>query len=125
MKKTILEIYALAICFTALIFLLVHASEGLYNLIGLAKPDLTVSSYTYSSHQSNDRYRESCCKKDKVRKNEKTITRLRLESYDIVLRSEARIRLQKLIHNLIYVLFSSIVLFLHWKIGNFARGNKK
>ena len=121
MKKTILEIYALAICFVATIFLIINISDGVYNIVGIIKPDLTMSSYAYDPLQSNERYREKCCKDDKNKKNDAEITRLRKGAYEVELRSEARDSLQKAIKNLIYSLLSGIVLFGHWKLSRSAR----
>jgi len=121
MKKTILEIYALAICFVAIIFLIINISDGVYNIIGMVNPDLTMSSFTYDPLQSNERYREKCCEDDKSKKTNEEIARLREEAYKIELRSEARDSLQKAIKNLIYVLLSGIVLFGHWKLSRSAR----
>jgi len=127
MKKTILEIYALSICFIATIFLIFHLSEGLYNFIGVVSPDLTMSSYKYEYHQSNERYKNHCCKKNKKSETEKSeaeITKLRTENYKIELRSEARSCLQKITKNIIYILLAGMLLFVHWKLSKNARENQ-
>ena len=122
MKKTILEIYALATCFIALIFLIINISEGAYNTIGLIKPDLTMSSYTYDYLQTDERYRKNIERNDKTSsKTDEEISRLRLEAYDIEIKSEARSRFQKIIKNIIYILIAGIVLLIHWKLSKSAR----
>ncbi len=121
MKKSILEIYALLTCFVAVIFLIVSLSEGLYNFIGVINPDLTISSYRYAQLQTNERYRKKCCRKDSKPKSEDDTTKLRMEAYDLELRMEARANLQHLLKNIIYIILSGIVLFIHWKIAKAAR----
>ncbi len=125
MKKTILEIYALAICFISIIFLLINISEGVYNVIGIFNPELTMPSYKYEYLQSNERYRNHCCNSKgdgKKNKSDEEITKLRMENYNIELRSESRSKMQSLIRNIIYIFLSGIVLVIHWRISKSARG---
>ena len=53
MKKSILEIYALAICFVALVCLLYVLGIGVYDLIRITNPEFTINAYEYERHQSN------------------------------------------------------------------------
>ena len=47
MKKSILEIYALAVCFLALVCFVIALGLGVYDLIQIANPGFTINAYEY------------------------------------------------------------------------------
>ena len=57
MKKSILEIYALAVCFVALVCFVIALGIGVYDLIQIANPVFTINAYEYNRHQSNEAFR--------------------------------------------------------------------
>ena len=57
MKKSILEIYALAVCFVALACFVIALGIGVYDLIQIANPVFTINAYEYDRHQSNEAFR--------------------------------------------------------------------
>ena len=57
MKKSILEIYALAVCFVALVCFVIALGIGVYDLIQIANPVFTINAYEYDRHQSNEAFR--------------------------------------------------------------------
>lgn len=56
MKKTILEIYALAVCFAAVVCSTVTLGFGLWSVLEIAMPEFTVSNYVYENYQDNESY---------------------------------------------------------------------
>ncbi len=122
--KSKLEIYALAVCFAAVLFLIVSASMAGYSLFQIATPDVTMSSYIYDKHQSNDAFvksRGSCDKEAQAALSDAEITRQRQDSYALALNAERRSGFQSLIHSLIFIVVTSATLALHWRIARSAR----
>ncbi len=56
MKKSILEIYALAVCFVALLCFVIALGIGVYDLIQITNPEFTINVYEYERHQSNEAF---------------------------------------------------------------------
>jgi hypothetical protein len=54
MKKSILEIYALAVCFFTVACFVVASGIALYNLIQVVNPEFSLDSQQYNQHQTND-----------------------------------------------------------------------
>jgi hypothetical protein len=124
--KSKLEIYALAVCFASVVCLIIASSIGGYALFKIAAPELTMSTYLYDKHQTNDDYWKAnkCCSKKKeenTRPSEKDITQQRLESFSIKTRSEQREGFQSLIRSLIFILVGALTLFIHWRIAKHSR----
>ncbi|TXH65423.1 MAG: hypothetical protein E6Q88_13820 [Lysobacteraceae bacterium] len=57
MKKTILEIYALAVCFAAVVCATVTLGFGLWSVLEIAMPEFTINGYTYARYQDNESFR--------------------------------------------------------------------
>jgi hypothetical protein len=124
--KSKLEIYALAVCFAAVVCLVISISIAGYSIIQIAQPDLTIHSYKFDKYQTNQRFWESrqSCSKDKVsmkKPAEVELTEQRLEALRIELNGEKRNGLQGLIHALMFVVVGAVTLFLHWRIAKKAR----
>lgn len=134
MKKTAIEIYALLICFSAMVCLSINAGLVIYNIVSLANPELTLSDYQYQDHQTNDsywRYRsgrsgvmqindwtphpKETNNPAKQRPTEDKLTQQRLASYQNALDAEARSATSKLIFEFIVIFISSILFFIHWR----------
>ncbi|MGV6818765.1 MAG: hypothetical protein ACWA44_16030, partial [Thiotrichales bacterium] len=58
MKKTLLEIYALLVCFVSISCFSITAGIGLYSVVKVFSPELTLNSWEYERHQSNDQFWE-------------------------------------------------------------------
>jgi len=58
MKKTFLEIYALLICFGTIVCFAISLGIGMYSTIGILDPEITLDSWEYNKHQTNDTYWE-------------------------------------------------------------------
>jgi hypothetical protein len=54
MKKSIVEIYALAVCFATIVCFVISLGIGLYDIVEITNPEFTMKSYAYEKHQTND-----------------------------------------------------------------------
>ncbi len=125
--KSKLEIYALAVCFAAVVCLVISISIAGYSTITIINPALTIKSYEFDKYQSNDRFWES--KKIYYSRNqskmnrppEEELTKQRQEELRIKLEGERRSGLQSLIYSLIFVVVGAVTLLIHWRIAKTAR----
>lgn len=125
-----LEVYALAVCFAAVLCLVISAGIGGYAIIKIIKPELTLEKWDYNKHQSNDAFWQSRRDATEVRKleqrpAEEDLTKLRLESFDLALTAESREGVQTLIQCVMFFLAGAIALFVHWRIARYARQDMK
>ncbi len=124
--KSKLEIYALAVCFAAVVSLVIASSVAGYAVVSIAAPHITIRSRDYDKFQTNDAYWKgiSPCSKNEqeaARPEEEELTRRRLEAFGLELASERREGVQNLIQSLMFILVSSGVLIIHWKLARAAR----
>lgn len=124
MKKTFLEIYALAICFVIIICFSVTSAIAAYDILQLVKPELTLNAWNYEKFQSNNNFcvNNTFANKAKcININAPEVTKMRLETYAIALKTEQRNGLQSLIICCIILLINVIVFVPHWIIARNAR----
>jgi len=120
MKRTLVEVYALAVCFVTLVCFVIAMGIGIYDLITIANPEFTMSSYAYERHQSNEAFSRDWPKEKPLPAGEE-LTKLREESYKAALRSEKRDGVQSLTRVMIIVSIDIVVFAIHWLIGRKAR----
>lgn len=126
MKKSILEIYALAVCFMGVVAIVISLSTGIYDLIEISSPDFTIDQWQYEQHSSNDKFWENYPNRypsklngsEVTKPSEEKLTQMRNDSYNVVLKNEQRSGTQSLVQTVIIFILSSIVFFFHWKIFN-------
>ncbi|MGD0280142.1 MAG: hypothetical protein ABSC11_12650 [Smithella sp.] len=128
MKKSILEIYALAICFATIVCLLIFSGLAIQNAIRIIYPEFTIGSNEYNRHQNNDAFwgkgvvhTNAVTKQEITRPPEQELTNQRLESYQQTLKSERRTALQSLTNDTIVIILSIIFFIVHWRIARRAR----
>ena len=128
MKRNLLELYALAVCFFTVACFAIALGVGLYASVGIANPSLTINSVSYSQHQTNDAYWASCggrfCTPDDKKKEKPTevdLTKQREESFDRVLANERRDATQTVIKTMIVVLIDLAIFLFHWVVARRAR----
>jgi len=127
MKRSILEIYALAVCFLALLCFVIALGIGVYDLIQIANPEFTISAYEYERHQSNegfDTVRGSPGRGlrgispgipiESTERPEEEVTQQREESFQAALRFERRRGMQSLIQIIIILVIDVLVFVPHW-----------
>lgn len=128
MKRTIVEIYALAVCFTAIVCFVISLGIGIYDIVQIANPGFTLSSCEYNRHQTNDAFWSDHCNyaKDddkRIRPQEDELTRTREESLQRALKAEQRDASQSVIRVLIIISINALVFLIHWLIAKRAREN--
>lgn len=124
MKKSVLEIYALAVCFMGVVALVISLGIGIFNSVSILFPDFTVDQWQYEQHQSNDKFWQNHPTRYPPEKNgelgekppEDELTKMRNNSYELVLKNEQRSGAQTLVKSIIFFLISSVVFFIHWRI---------
>jgi hypothetical protein len=124
--KSKLEIYALAVCFAAMVCLVVSFGIAGYAVFEIATPELTMRGFSYEKFQTNDLYYEnkrSCCSKEKEpRPSEDALTKQRLEAFAVEVKGEQREGFQALIKCIMFIVASGIALVVHWRVAKKARG---
>jgi len=120
MKRSLVEVYALAVCFVTLVCFVIALGVGIYDLIQIVNPEFTISSYTYDRHQSNEAFLDNW-PKDKPRPQGEELTRLRKESYQAALHSEKRGAIQSITMVFIIILIDVVVYIIHWYVAKRAR----
>ena len=130
MKKTVFEIYSSLVCFVAITCCSVWLGTGLYSMAGIFEPEITLDSWTYQRHQSNQHFQplleepiflgpSSTIEVNKPGQIENLsgneISKKRLESYQLELQSEVRKKQQTLIKSLIAVFICLPLFFIHWR----------
>tara|TARA_B100000809_G_C14601170_1_gene337437 strand:- start:51 stop:434 length:384 start_codon:yes stop_codon:yes gene_type:complete len=125
--KSKLEIYALSVCFTAMVCLVVASGIGGYSIFEITTPELTMRSHTYDKYQTNDAYWKTInrcyadnCEKP-VRPNVDTLTEKRLAAFSVEVKGEKREGFQALLKCFIFILVGGIALLIHWRIAKNAR----
>lgn len=128
MKKSLLEIYALAVCFASIVCFIISLGVAIYSIIGVINPEFTMRSYEYKRYQSNDAYwlsRVDCDYQNKEkeiqRPSEEELTKQRTEGYRLAILSEKRDGYQGLTKTGIIILINIVVFFIHWQIARRAR----
>lgn len=130
MKKTILEIYALAVCFITVTCFVVCLGIAGYSIIQIGKPDFTMLSHQYDQYQSNNAYWKNCSRgycsdeeKKRPRPSEDELTKQRTEEFARELDSEQRNGSQTLVKTLIVMLVDALAFLIHWVIARRARAS--
>ena len=135
MKKSVLEIYALAVCFFTLICFVIALGIGIYNLIRLVNPEFTLNAYEYERHQSNGAFRDSpgmellrntrglapARSAEVPETSDEELTRQREQSYRNVLSAEQRRATQSLTMVGIVIFIDSLMFAIHWLLARKAR----
>ncbi len=123
MKKTLLEIYALAVCFVTITCFAITLGIAIYDVIQFSAPEFCMSSYDFEKHQSNEIYTRNWDKEKRERYTAEEITTLRNESYRVEILNEKRSAIQSFIMSCIVILIDVVVFFIHWKVAQKARNS--
>lgn len=122
MKKNILEIYALAVCFVTVVCAVFAMGFGLYDLLEIAKPEFTLPAHQYQRFQSNESFlRNDCGDANKKKHSEEETTRKRLAAYEVALKNEQRDAVQSLVKILIILFIDAGVFLVHWRLARRSR----
>jgi hypothetical protein len=129
LKKSILEIYALAVCFLAIVGFVIALGMATYSVVEIAKPEFTIGSWQYLQHQTNDSYWRVCSvgrycnsnEKRNGRPSESELTKDREESFARELSNEQRNGSQTLVKCLVVMIINAVFFVLHWLVARRAR----
>ena len=130
MKKTVVELYALAVCFVAVVCFVVAAGMALYAVVGVANPGFTLNAWIHRQHQTNDEFFNASGMpafpgqraEGRVRPPEPELTRQRGASYRLALDNERRESIQTLVKTAIVMVLDVLVFVAHWALARRARG---
>jgi hypothetical protein len=59
LKDRSFKIYLLAVCFVSVVCVTITAGIGLYSLVKIMAPQLTLDTHSYNAHQSLDNFKQS------------------------------------------------------------------
>ena len=126
MKKSLIEIYALAVCFVAIVCMAISTGVAIYDLVEITFPTFTMSAWKYDKHLSNDAYRSqmsSCGNKGEEKKTytEEEITKKREASLATAIKSERRGAQQSFVTVLIIIIIDVVLFVVHWKMARRVR----
>lgn len=131
MKKSILEIYALSVCFVTLLCFVIALGIGIHDLIQIGNPEFTMNPYEYARHQSNQAFGPSpllmnpafapAVPTELSESSAEELTEQREESYQTALRSERRRGMQSLTIVGIVMVIDFLVFGVHWLLARRTR----
>jgi hypothetical protein len=113
MKRSAIQIYALAVCFATLMCLVVSLGIGLYDGVQMAFPGFTLSAW--QPYESNSQY--VLFWPDKKDLPDEQITKLRENAYRDALYGERHAAMQSLVFVSILLLIDIVVYAVHWKLA--------
>lgn len=115
-KKTLLEIYALAVCFINVLIGSIAIGIIVYSIISIISPESTLSKWEYARYQSNHTFIE---RQPEIFQGmpDTEITLRRKEAYQIALDSEQRAGKQDIVQFSIVLLIQMVLFAVHWRLA--------
>lgn len=132
MKKTALEIYALAVCFFTVACFVIVLGLAAWHIVELSAPNFTIRSDDFQRHESDDAFREwlvsqhTCGDRNAtlyVPPEGSALTTARERSLAKILHAERRRALQDLVQNFFILCINAVVFAFHWKVAALVRQN--
>ena len=137
MNNMLTKIYALLVCFVAVVCITVTTGMGLYELVKLVRPQLTLNPYQYQQLQSNEAYRPTQYPRARLinpyggvpgpppepslqnqrPKTDAEIEALRKAELQRLISNERRMATASLIRLLIVLLVTCPLFYIHWRIA--------
>jgi len=135
MKRQLLEIYALAVCFFTVACFVIVVGMLLWDAVRVAAPGFTVPNHVFEMHQSEQSYRrmqgprmtrpvppaDPAAGTAPLALSAPEDTLSRDESWALALRAERREGLRGIVRNAIILVIDLLVFGLHWRIARGAR----
>ena len=131
MKKTVFEICSSLVCFVTVICCSVWLGMGLYSLVGVSEPEITLDKWSYEMYQIDQNPYPLLSeepfilgppetieiKKPEpfVPKSDKQMAEERLANYQLVLKSEILKNKQTLLKSFIAVIICLPLFFIRWR----------
>jgi hypothetical protein len=127
MKKNILEIYSLTVCFFAVVCFVFVSAVAIYDAVQVLNPEFTLSRHQYERYLSNEGFIQTSQPATvenraalKMLPREE-IARRRTGEFKRVLRAERHEGKQTLFRMVVLLLFSAGAFAIHWQVGHVAR----
>lgn len=123
MKRSLLEIYALAVCFVTVTCFAIATGFAIYDIVQIFAPEITLHSGQYELHQSNAAFRNSYHPDPKAiaALPEEEITKRRQDSYISALSAERRDGWQSLLRMAIVMVIDVVFFIVHWQLAKRVR----
>ena len=127
MRKSILEIYALTVCFFAVVCFVFVSALAIHDAVQIVSPEFTLSRHHYERYLSNDSFirtsqqvsAETVAILKELPREE--VARRRLSELKQTLRVERHDGQRSLFKMLVVLVMDALAFALHWKIGQIAR----
>ncbi|MBV1876513.1 MAG: hypothetical protein KUG79_02610 [Pseudomonadales bacterium] len=131
------RIYALAVCFSAMICLTVTSGIVVYDVVQISFPEFTMNAHHYESLQSNQRFRQGTypgmgavminragypqampgSEKPPEPLTDAQITELRIQALAQAVDNSRHNSINSLIRMAIVLMVSGLVFFIHWRLA--------
>lgn len=127
MRKSILEIYALTVCFFAVVCFVFVSALAIHDAVQIMSPQFTLDRHHYERYLSNESYVRAVhpnpAQAEAVLKAlpRQEITRQRLSELKRTLRVERHDGQLNLFKMLVVLVVDAVAFAIHWKIGQVAR----
>jgi hypothetical protein len=132
MKKTILEVYALIVCFVSLAVFVTYLGTGAYNVVRIVAPSVTLPAAEQRQYLNNEQYcegNEACYTSgDQDHPQllpDDQITKMRESNHAAALKSEQMDATNFLVWVAIFIPVSLGVFAAHWQIARRSREAKR
>lgn len=116
MGRSLIQVYALCVCFATLMCLVVALGVGLYDLVQIAAPEFTLQQLPYL--ESNEQFLQYFPDKKDLPPAE--VERLRREGHRESITQERRAAMQSGVFVAILLLIDAVVFAIHWRIAGRA-----
>jgi hypothetical protein len=115
-KKSFKEIYALAVCFFAVGVVIVNGANGLYYVVRIVSPGMTMNSVDYERLLSDDAFLKAWPERIPL-PDPASVPRLRAQAFDAALRVERRDGMRAFIESFMYIISGMAAFISHWIIA--------
>ena len=118
MKRSLLEVYAVAVCFATLLCFVCALGIGLYDVVQISAPEFTVSPYYDQAYQTRAEFERYF--PDKKGVSDQEIANLRDAALGEALRVERHSAVQSLVQVLLILSIDAGVFAVHWRMAKRA-----
>jgi len=115
MRNSAIQFYALAVCFSALMCLVVALGVGIYDIIQISAPEFTMQQWQSDYYKSNERFLAS--NPDKKELPQAEVSELREGGYRDALAAERHSAKQSAVFITIILAIDVVVFAVHWRLA--------
>ena len=129
MKRTLLELYGLAVCFFTVACAVIVLGMAIWDIVSISAPNFSLSGNEWEKHQTDADFREALIREHRYDPDKDAyapptgpeLTAERERSYSQAIRSHSREALQSLLRNCIILSIDIVLFAIHWGIASRAR----